>query len=61
MNRQAGIADQGVKAIVVLAHSGGEYKSPTEATGEIIDETAEMYRFVDVVVAGTPTRSSTTG
>jgi 2',3'-cyclic-nucleotide 2'-phosphodiesterase (5'-nucleotidase family) len=37
---------------VVLAHAGGQYKSPTEATGEIIDETAEMNRFVDMVVAG---------
>ena len=53
VNRQARqLQDQGVKAIVVLAHSGGQYKSPTEATGEIIDETAEMNKFVDVVVAG---------
>ena len=37
---------------MVLAHAGGQYKSPTEATGEIIDETAEMNRFVDMVVAG---------
>ena len=53
VNRQARqLQDRGVKAIVVLAHAGGQYKSPTEATGEIIDETAEMNRFVDVVVAG---------
>ncbi len=53
VNRQARrLQDQGVKAIVVLAHAGGLYKSPTEATGEIINETAEMNKFVDVVVAG---------
>ena len=53
VNRQARqLQDRGVKAIVVLAHAGGQYKSPTEATGEIIDETAEMNKFVDVVVAG---------
>jgi 5'-nucleotidase len=53
VNRQARrLQDQGVKAIVVLAHAGGQFSSPTEATGEIIDETAEMTRFVDVVVAG---------
>ena len=46
------LQDQGVKAIVVLAHAGGRYQSPTAATGEIIDETAEINRFVDVVVAG---------
>ena len=53
VNQQARmLQDQGVKAIVVLAHAGGKYESPTEATGEIIDETAKMNRFVDVVVAG---------
>ena len=46
------LQDQGVKAIVVLAHAGGQYQSPAAATGEIIDETAEMNRLVDVVIAG---------
>ena len=42
---------RGVEAIVVLAHSGA-FQKGTEATGEIMDETAEMDDAVDVVVAG---------
>jgi 5'-nucleotidase len=45
---------QGVEAIVVLAHSGasGDPGDGDHATGEIIDETAEMSDAVDVVIAG---------
>jgi 5'-nucleotidase len=46
------LQDQGVKTIVVLAHAGGNQTSAAEARGEIIDETAQMSKFVDVVVAG---------
>jgi len=53
VNRQARkLQDQGVKSIVVLAHAGGFQDSAGVATGEILDETSEMTRFVDVVVAG---------
>jgi 5'-nucleotidase len=43
---------QGVQSIVVLAHAGGMYQSAKVATGEIIDETQQMSRAVDVVIAG---------
>ena len=44
---------QGVRAIVVLAHSGAhETRGAAGAKGEIIDEAAEMSDDVDVVVAG---------
>jgi 5'-nucleotidase len=46
------LQDRGVKAIVVLAHAGGFQTTAEQATGEIIDETAQMNRYVDVVVAG---------
>jgi 5'-nucleotidase len=42
---------RGIEAIVVLAHSGALQKG-TEATGEIVDEAAQMDTAVDVVVAG---------
>lgn len=45
---------QGVEAIVVLAHSGAS-SDPGDAgraTGEILDETAQMSEAVDVVIAG---------
>ncbi len=42
---------RGVEAIVVLAHSGA-FQTGAGATGEIVDETAEMDDSVDVVVAG---------
>ena len=42
----------GVQSIVVLAHAGGAQTSATEATGEILTETAQMGDAVDVVVAG---------
>jgi 5'-nucleotidase len=41
-----------VQTIVVLAHAGGFQTTATQATGEIITETAEMSDEVDVVVAG---------
>jgi 5'-nucleotidase len=44
---------QGVETIVVLAHAGGFHTTATEATGEIITETAEMKnKAVDVIIAG---------
>ena len=44
---------QGVETIVVLAHAGGFQTTATEATGEIITETAEMKnKLVDVIIAG---------
>ena len=44
---------QGVETIVVLAHAGGFQTTATEATGEIITETAEMKnKAVDVIIAG---------
>ncbi len=44
---------QGVETIVVLAHAGGFQTTATEATGEIITETAEMRnKAVDVIIAG---------
>ncbi|HET7479455.1 MAG TPA: 5'-nucleotidase C-terminal domain-containing protein [Rubrobacteraceae bacterium] len=46
------LQDKGVQTIVVLAHSGGNQVSATEATGEILDETSQMSNAVDVVVAG---------
>jgi 5'-nucleotidase len=42
---------RGIEAIVVLAHSGALQKG-AEATGEIVDEAAQMDASVDVVVAG---------
>ena len=42
---------QGVEAIVVLAHSGA-FQTGDSAVGEIADETAQMDKAVDVVVAG---------
>jgi 5'-nucleotidase len=53
VNRYAAeLQKRGVETIVVLAHAGGTQTSATEATGEIISETAEMSDAVDVVVAG---------
>jgi 5'-nucleotidase len=45
---------KGVRAIVVLAHSGAVQggNSPERASGEIVDEAREMDDAVDVVVAG---------
>jgi 5'-nucleotidase len=52
-NRYAAeLQKRGVETIVVLAHAGGTQTSATEATGEIISETAEMSDAVDVVIAG---------
>jgi 5'-nucleotidase len=45
------LRSRGVEAIVVLAHSGAFQKGET-ATGEIVDETAQMDDAVDVVIAG---------
>lgn len=42
----------GVRTIVVLAHAGGFQTSAGDATGEILDETAQMDTDVDLVVAG---------
>jgi 5'-nucleotidase len=42
---------RGVEALVVLAHSGA-FQKGTVAAGEIVDETTEMDRAVDVVIAG---------
>jgi 5'-nucleotidase len=53
VNRYAAkLQKRGVETIVVLAHAGGTQTSATEATGEIISETAEMSDAVDVVIAG---------
>jgi 5'-nucleotidase len=49
------LRDQGVEAIVVLAHAGAPGQTDDEAseqTGEIVDEAREMSDAVDVVVAG---------
>lgn len=49
------LRDQGVEAIVVLAHAGAPGQTDDEAseqTGEIVDETRQMSDAVDVVVAG---------
>jgi 2',3'-cyclic-nucleotide 2'-phosphodiesterase (5'-nucleotidase family) len=49
------LREQGVEAIVVLAHAGAPGQSDDEAgeqRGEIIDEAREMSDAVDVVVAG---------
>lgn len=48
------LQDQGVEAIVVLAHSGAssEPGDRDSAAGEIIDEAAQMSSAVDVVIAG---------
>ena len=43
---------EGVRAIVVLAHSGAREESGAAAKGEIIDEAGQMSDDVDVVVAG---------
>ena len=44
---------RGVRAIVVLAHSGAhETQGGPAARGEIVDETAQMSDEVDVVIAG---------
>jgi 5'-nucleotidase len=48
------LRSEGVEAIVVLAHSGAT-SDPADggrATGEIVDEAAEMSGAVDVVIAG---------
>jgi len=42
---------QGVETIVVLAHAGA-FQHGTSATGEIVDEAAQMDDAVDVVIAG---------
>ena len=42
----------GVRAIVVLAHSGARQEGGVAARGEIVGEAAEMSDEVDVVVAG---------
>jgi 5'-nucleotidase len=42
---------RGIEAIVVLAHSGA-FQKGTAAAGEIVDETAQMDKAVDVVIAG---------
>jgi 5'-nucleotidase len=48
----AELQKKGVETIVVLAHAGGFQTTATEATGEIITETAEMQNTaVDVIVA----------
>ena len=53
VNRYVGQLQRGgVESIVVLAHAGGQYQGPEAATGEIIDETAQMSEAVDVVIAG---------
>jgi 5'-nucleotidase len=43
---------RGVRAIVVLAHSGAFHLGPTRAAGEIVDEARQMSDDVDVVIAG---------
>jgi 5'-nucleotidase len=43
---------RGVEAIVVLAHAGAFQEGPDAATGEIVDEAAQMDDAVDVIVAG---------
>jgi 5'-nucleotidase len=44
---------KGVETIVVLAHAGGNQTTATEATGEMLSETAEMKnKAVDAIVAG---------
>ncbi|MDP9134714.1 MAG: metallophosphoesterase, partial [Actinomycetota bacterium] len=43
---------EGVEAIVVLAHSGASSEPGDAASGEILDEAAEMSGAVDVVIAG---------
>lgn len=53
VNRYAAeLQKKGVQSIVVLAHAGGYQKSPTDATGEILTEAAQMSDAVDVIVAG---------
>jgi 5'-nucleotidase len=47
----AELRGRGIEAIVVLAHSGAFHKG-TVAAGEIVDETIEMDKAVDVVIAG---------
>jgi 5'-nucleotidase len=49
------LRDQGVRAIVVLAHAGGPSQDESAApdfVGEIVDEAREMSSEVDVVIAG---------
>jgi len=55
VNRRADeLQRRGVKAIVVLAHSGAVETGagPTSARGEIVDEARQMSPAVDVVIAG---------
>ena len=47
----AELRGRGIEAIVVLAHSGA-FQKGTVAAGEIVDETIEMDKAVDVVIAG---------
>jgi 5'-nucleotidase len=46
------LRNQGVEAIVVLAHAGAFHHGPSAAAGEIVDETEQMDDAVDAVVAG---------
>ncbi len=48
----AELRNQGVEAIVVLAHAGAFHHGPNAAVGEIVDEAEQMDDAVDAVVAG---------
>ena len=46
------LRNQGVEAIVVLAHAGAFQQGPDAAAGEIVDEARQMDDAVDAIVAG---------